>query len=120
MQETDSTRIDTVLSVGQGIIKEPMREAIREVLAEEREREDKGRRVPLVGGDERGGQRQQSSSGRRLLGFVAGLAILSYLVRKRDSLDQLRSRSGTAGTPNTTTGEMTHESSEPAAGTSAE
>jgi hypothetical protein len=102
MQQSDSPsragRIDDVVTIAQGLVKEPVREAVREALAEERQGaagEDGTVEVRQESGS--GSDKGGSNTGRRLLGVVVGVAVLGYLVRNRDTVKQAVPGGGDTG-----------------------
>lgn len=95
MQQADSpsqsSRLDDVAAVSKAIIKEPVREAVREALEEQRfqiQGESGEVTVQPAGkhDDETEGKGESGkgmSTGKKALGLILGLALVSFLLRRR-------------------------------------
>lgn len=95
MQQADSpsqsSRLDDVAAVSKALIKEPVREAVREALEEQRfQIQGESGEVtvqPTGKPDEetegKGESGKGMSTGKKALGLILGLALVSFLLRRR-------------------------------------
>lgn len=90
--ETQPSRLGDAVTVVQTVLKDPVREAVREAIEEERRKETT--ESVLIEGTT-GDDRSRSPRLGRVLGVVAGLAAVTYLIRRRRRPDATESEPAT-------------------------